>query len=169
MRGAVVNLGAIVWALAVLFGAYVALLFILGIHWTSIYDDLTASVALVGGLAFLARRTIRRVDPKNDFRRLLRICRNLPLAARVPGAIGLVIVALCCDRYLDGAPADYRLSSFVIPVLVSIVVFDLKPGLFAVGASALAVNFLVIPPLDASASGKPIAGDGYVKAFKATF
>ena len=27
----------------------------------------------------------------------------------------------------------------------------------------------IVAPLDASASGKPIAGDGYVKAFKATF
>ena len=27
----------------------------------------------------------------------------------------------------------------------------------------------IVAPLDASASGKPIAGDGYVKAYKATF
>jgi hypothetical protein len=27
----------------------------------------------------------------------------------------------------------------------------------------------IVAPLDASAAGKPIASDGYVKAFKATF
>ncbi len=146
MSRSVVSLHAVIWALAVTSGAYIALLFALSTHLASRYDEVAASVVMVSGSAILARLAVKRVSPDNDFRKMISICRNLPLQARVFGALGLVVTALIFDRYLDGSPETYRLSSFVIPVMVSIVMFDLRPGLFAVGASALALDLLIVTP-----------------------
>ena len=132
--------------MAVMLGAYASVS--MQIAFLGVPDVLAfvaGTLALATG-AFLARRIMRRSAETNTWRRALLLCRRLPLQYRCAGAAGILAGFLLFDRFFDGNPADYRLFSFVAPVMISTVLFDLKPGLFAVAASSLAVQIFFISP-----------------------
>lgn len=131
---------------AVIAGAYASL------SMKAVFLGVPDDVALVAGYlvlaagAFLARRILRRSPESNRLRRALVLCRRLPLPHRCAGGVGILAAFLLFDRFFDGNPLDYRLFSFVAPVMISTVLFDLRPGMFAVAASSLAVEVFLISP-----------------------
>ena len=92
------------------------------------------------------RRYLRGLDVIHPYRRAIKICRTLPLEQRCIGAVALLVWFLLFDRFLDGDPAHFRLFSFVAPILIASALFDLKPGLAAMTASALIFDFFIVPP-----------------------
>ncbi len=137
----------ILFALAVTTAAYTALLSLLTLRLFSSYDDIILGLAISALAACLARHTIALRRPDTLLGQCLIECRTAPQSTRIPAAMALVLLALVFDRYLDGDPAHFRPATFIIPVIVSIILFDLKATAFAIAASALAVDFCLIKPM----------------------
>ncbi len=133
--------------LAIIAGAYASL------SMKSIFTGVPEMAAFGVGTAFLAagafvaRRVLRRTDESNPWRRGLVICRTLPVSYRCLGAAGVLGAFLFYDRFMDGDAKNYHLFTFVAPIMISTLLFDFKPGLFAVATSAFAVNLFLIPPV----------------------
>jgi hypothetical protein len=104
------------------------------------YVDSLTGIAILWIAAIVARRLLRRARPTNRLRRALLMCRGMPLRYQSVGALGVLALFLVFDRFLDGDPGHYRLFSFMAPVMVSTVLFNLKPGMFAVATSTIAFN-----------------------------
>jgi hypothetical protein len=142
-----VKLRGMILVMAVVLGAYTALLFVTSAALFSDFDDSIIGVVLVGAFAALLRRQLGSARPDNRFVFVFKFCRTRSLTTRFAGAALLVGMAVFFDRYLDGDPAQFRLSTFVIPVMVSVLLFDLRPGLLAVAFSAVLVDYFLIPPV----------------------
>ena len=142
-----VKLRGMVFAMAVVLGAYIALLFVTSASLFSDYYESIVGVMLVGASAAFLRRQLGSANPDNRIVFVFRFCRTRSMSTRVIGAFLLVGIAVFFDRYLDGDPAQFRLSTFVIPVMVSVLLFDLKPGLVAVAFSTILVDYFLIPPV----------------------
>jgi K+-sensing histidine kinase KdpD len=142
-----VRLKGMILAMAVVLGAYAALLFVTSASLISEYDSSIVGVLLVAACAFFVRRQLNAADPDNRIRFVIEFCRTRSTSTRFAGAFLLVAVSVFFDRYLDGNPTEFRLSTFVIPVMVSVLLFDLKPGLMAVALSTILVDYFLIPPI----------------------
>ncbi len=142
-----VKLRGMVFAMSVVLGAYIALLFVTSASLFADYYESIVGVVLVGASAAFLRRQLNSANPGNRIVFVFRFCRTRSMSTRVIGAFLLVGIAVFFDRYLDGDPAQFRLSTFVIPVMVSVLLFDLKPGLVAVAFSTILVDYFLIPPV----------------------
>ncbi len=142
-----VKLRGMVFAMSVVLGAYNALLFVTSASLFADYYESIVGVVLVGASAAFLRRQLNSANPGNRIVFVFRFCRTRSMSTRVIGAFLLVGIAVFFDRYLDGDPAQFRLSTFVIPVMVSVLLFDLKPGLVAVAFSTILVDYFLIPPV----------------------
>ncbi len=142
-----VKLRGMVSAMSVVLGAYIALLFVTSASLFADYYESIVGVVLVGASAAFLRRQLNSANPGNRIVFVFRFCRTRSMSTRVIGAFLLVGIAVFFDRYLDGDPAQFRLSTFVIPVMVSVLLFDLKPGLVAVAFSTILVDYFLIPPV----------------------
>ena len=142
-----VKLRGMVFAMSVVLGAYIALLFVTSASLFADYYESIVGVVLVGASAAFLRRQLNSANPGNRIVFVFRFCRTRSMSTRVIGAFLLVGIAVFFDRYLDGDPAQFRLSTFVIPVMVSVLLFDLKPGLVAVAFSTIPVDYFLIPPV----------------------
>jgi len=136
------------FALAATFGAYGLILGLLTLHPLSNYDDVVLALAMSALCIKLARIDLGRVGATGETNSLLMICRRLPLAMRLAAALALVSMAVAFDRYLDGDPEHYRIATFIVPVVASVLMFDLRVAVFAIAFSALAVEYFLIAPMD---------------------
>ena len=142
-----VKLRGMVSAMSVVLGAYIALLFVTSASLFADYYESIVGVVLVGASAAFLRRQLNSANPGNRIVFVFRFCRTRSMSTRVIGAFLLVGIAVFFDRYLDGDPAQFQLSTFVIPLMVSVLLFDLKPGLVAVAFSTILVDYFLIPPV----------------------
>ena len=142
-----VRLKGMILAMAVVLGAYLALLFVTSASLIYQNDSSAIGVLLVAAFAFFVRRQLNGDGPDNRIHFIIQFCRTRSMSTRFAGAFLLVAIAVSFDRYLDGNPTQFRLSTFVIPVMVSVLLFDLKPGLLAVALSTILVDYFLIPPV----------------------
>jgi Domain of unknown function (DUF4118) len=128
---------------------YIVMLAVLTIRVVSAYDGAAIAVALSATCAFFARRALNGDGRTGPFGQVLLACRELPPATRLPGAMVLVLVALLFDRFLDGDPRHFRMATFVVPIILSIILFDRKAAMFAIAMSILGVDYFLVPPVGA--------------------
>lgn len=131
----------------VAFVAYIVLLAVLPLHAVSPYDGDLAGAICLGAVIWMARLAMAHQGADGIVARCLTTCRRAPIAIRISTSILLVLVALSYDRFLDGDPSTYRFASFAVPIIVSIVLFDLAAAAFAIAASALAIDYFLIYPI----------------------
>ena len=140
--------GDLAAALAAAFATYAGLLCLLASrHFFLSYGDVVLGVGLSILAAYAARRAAREQGSHALAARCLRVCRTASAWTRFPGAVALVLLAVVFDRYLDGDPDHFRLSTFVVPVIVSVIVFDLRATVFAIATSVLALDFCMMQPI----------------------
>ncbi len=108
--------------------------------------DCLIGVVVISVAAFFARRSVRKIDEDSPYRKAIFLCRHLSSSNRFIGTMGILLAFLGVDHYLDSDPDHYHLFTFVGPIMVSTILFDLKPGLFAVALSSIAVDYLLISP-----------------------
>lgn len=140
-----------IFALVATILSYCALLMLLTLRVFSSYDDIIMALGLTALGVFFVREALNRPGAHRWLRDVVLNCRNLPLTTRILGAFTLLAMALVFDRYLDGDAEHYRLATFIVPVIVSVVLFDLRAAAFAIAASSLALDFFLIPPVNALA------------------
>ncbi len=128
-------------------GVYSIFLSILTLNVFTSYDGVFLGVALTAIGAVGARQALLREGRKTLVGKFLCACRGLPLATRITAALGLFVIALLFDRYLDGDPRDYRLATFILPIMVGVILFDIKAALSVILASAVAIDYFLIPPI----------------------
>ena len=130
---------------------YVVFLSLLTLRFITNYDGFCLGLALTALGAFAARHTLFRDPSLSYLGSFLSACRRMPLTTRIPSALMLFLIALVFDRFLDGDPAHYRLATFILPIIVGVIVFDMKSAIGVILASALAIDYFMIPPVNAFA------------------
>jgi len=147
MRSAKVDMKTALFALFVALGAYGFVLCLLTLHPFTKYDDVVMALAIGALATTCARIELSQRRSESVMAAILVACRGLPLTTRLAGALSLVFVALAFDRYLDGDPEHYRIATFIVPVVVSVILFDLSASALAIAGSAAAVDYLLIKPI----------------------
>ena len=128
---------------------YIVMLALLTIRVVSTYDGAVIAVTLSALCAFLTRRALSGEGKGGPLGRILLACRELPRATRLPCAMALVLVAMLFDRFFDGDPRHFRVATFVVPIILSIILFDRKAAMFAIAMSVFGVDYFLVPPVGA--------------------
>jgi hypothetical protein len=135
--------------LGVALAMYVAMLALLTIRVVSAYDGAAIAVVLSALCALLVRRALGGEGRGGPLGQVLLTCRGLPPATRLPGAMVLVLVALLFDRFLDGDPRHFRVATFVVPIILSVILFDRKAAMFAIAMGVFGIDYFLVPPVGA--------------------
>jgi hypothetical protein len=128
---------------------YAVLLTILPLRLITNYDGVCAGLALTALGAFAARHALQSDKGKSVLGRTLAWTKRLPLTSRITSALTLFLIALTFDRFVDDDPAHYRLATFVMPVIIGVILFDIKSAIGIIFASAIAIEYFMIPPINA--------------------
>jgi hypothetical protein len=108
---------------------YAVLLTILPLRLITNYDGVCAGLALTALGAFAARHALQSDKGKSVLGRTLAWTKRLPLTSRITSALTLFLIALTFDRFVDDDPAHYRLATFVMPVIIGVILFDIKSAI----------------------------------------
>ena len=135
--------------LGVALSLYVVMLALLTIRVVSAYDGAVIAVSLSAICALVTRRALSHAGRTGLFGQVLLACRGLPPATRLPGAMVLVLVAMLFDRFADGDPGHFRVATFVVPIILSVILFDRKAAMLAIAMCVLGVDYFLVPPIGA--------------------